>query len=427
VFAPVFILVALYCRIANYERSIPFAFIALALAALFSYATEQLTKRDLRPGLASSTALYAAGAVAALCLALTFALEKGWLTIGLALMVPGVAWIAEKRPLPMLRWLAAALVVLVVLRVGWEPRIVGDDVGITPIFNWLLYGYGVPAAAFWLGGWLLRRRGDDHSSRVVDAGAILFTVLLAFLEVRHLMNDGDVYGDHAGLAEIAAHVCVGLAMTIGLEHVRGRTGSVVHNVAALLLAGLTLLAVVFGLWIAENPLVTGEPVGGRVFNLILLGYGLPAVLAIALALTTRNRRPRGYRVTAAIVAVGLALSYLTLQVTRFYHGPDLTAGPVTNAEQYTYSVVWLAFGVALLIAGIFLQSQPARLASAAIVTLTVGKVFFVDLSDLEGVYRALSFIGLGLVLVGIGWLYQRLLFPARGAAVAAPSGAPPSS
>jgi uncharacterized membrane protein len=27
------------------------------------------------------------------------------------------------------------------------------------------------------------------------------------------------------------------------------------------------------------------------------------------------------------------------------------------------------------------------------------------------VYRALSFIGLGLVLVGIGLLYQRLLFP----------------
>ncbi len=43
--------------------------------------------------------------------------------------------------------------------------------------------------------------------------------------------------------------------------------------------------------------------------------------------------------------------------------------------------------------------------------LTVAKVFLVDMSDLTGVYRAMSFIGLGLVLVGIGWLYQRLLFP----------------
>jgi uncharacterized membrane protein len=35
------------------------------------------------------------------------------------------------------------------------------------------------------------------------------------------------------------------------------------------------------------------------------------------------------------------------------------------------------------------------------------------MSGLEGVFRALSFILLGLVLVGIGWLYQRLLFPRR--------------
>jgi uncharacterized membrane protein len=32
-----------------------------------------------------------------------------------------------------------------------------------------------------------------------------------------------------------------------------------------------------------------------------------------------------------------------------------------------------------------------------------------DLANLEGVMRALSFIGLGLVLIGIGLVYQRLL------------------
>jgi uncharacterized membrane protein len=69
-----------------------------------------------------------------------------------------------------------------------------------------------------------------------------------------------------------------------------------------------------------------------------------------------------------------------------------------------------------------MRSQPVRLASAAVVVLTIGKVFLVDMSGLEGVYRALSFIVLGLVLVGIGWLYQRMLFPrhspAAGAATA---------
>ena len=87
----------------------------------------------------------------------------------------------------------------------------------------------------------------------------------------------------------------------------------------------------------------------------------------------------------------------------------------TDAEQYTYSAVWLTFGVALLIAGFLLRSQPARMASAAVVTLTIAKVFLVDMAGLEGIFRALSFIGLGAVLVGIGLLYQRLLFPAQTA------------
>ena len=46
-----------------------------------------------------------------------------------------------------------------------------------------------------------------------------------------------------------------------------------------------------GLGIAENPLFTGDPVGGPFINLILLGYGIPAVLAAVLALVSRGVRP----------------------------------------------------------------------------------------------------------------------------------------
>ena len=82
--------------------------------------------------------------------------------------------------------------------------------------------------------------------------------------------------------------------------------------------------------------------------------------------------------------------------------------------------MWLAFGVVLLLVGILVASKPARLASAAVVLLTIGKVFLVDMSALTGVWRALSFIGLGLVLVGIGYLYQRLLLFRPRARAAAP-------
>jgi uncharacterized membrane protein len=410
VLAPIAILIALYYRIAGFDRSIPFASAALVLAGVFALATEALSRRSPGEERAAS-AIFATGSIASLALALSLALEKGWLTVALALMVPGIAWVAEKRPLPALRWLAAAVTACVFGRIAWDPRIVGDAVGTTPIFNWLLYGYGVPAASFWLAGHMLRRHRDDAPSRVVDAAAILFTVLLIVLEVRHYITGGDPYASGSALAEAALDVSLLLAMVIGLERIRARSGSIIHDLGARLLAGIVFIVIVFSLGVSANPLFTGEPVGGPFVNLILLGYGLPAVLAGALALITRETRPQWYSGTAAIAALALALGYLSLELRTLYHGPVLTEGATSDAEQYTYSAVWLIFGVALLAAGIWYRSLPLRAASAAVVVLTVLKVFLIDMSDLTGIYRALSFLGLGAVLIGIGWFYQRLLFP----------------
>jgi uncharacterized membrane protein len=246
-------------------------------------------------------------------------------------------------------------------------------------------------------------------------------VLLAVLEVRHYMTGGNMFRASSGLNEIALHVNVGLAMTIGLEWLRQRTDSIIHNVGALIVAALTLAAIVFGLGFVGNPMIWPYNVGGAFFNLILLGYGLPAVLTATLALTTRGHRPLAYSQFAAVVAVALALAYLSLQVRRYFHTDVLTVGRTTDAEQYAYSTVWLLFGVVLLAIGVALKSQAVRLASAAVVILTVLKVFLVDMGDLTGFYQAISFIGLGAVLMGIGLFYQRLLFPRRVPAAQTPT------
>jgi uncharacterized membrane protein len=419
VLTPLAILIALYYQIAGLGHSLLFAAIAVALAAWFASASELLIRREPRPGVPSAAALHAAGSAAALALALTFALERGWLTVGLALMAPSIAWVASKRPLPLLRWIAAAMALLVVARLAYEPRVVGDDLGTTPFFNWLAYGYGVPALAFWTAGWLLRCRADDVPSRMLDAAAILFSVLFIVLEIRHYMTGGDIYATHGGLAELALQLCALLAAAIGLERLRRRTHNVVHNAGALIVAALALLLAIAVLAGSDNPRISGLPVGDPFLNLILLGYGLPAMLATVLALIAQHTRPMPYRMVAAGTSVVLALAYLTLEVMRLYHGPELT-GSIGDAEGYTFSAVWLTFGVLLLFIALPLDSKPTRLASAAVVAITTAKVFLFDLANLTGFWRALSFIGLGLVLVGIGYLYQRLLFPPRQAAPQSP-------
>ncbi len=415
---PTALLIALYARIAHLDRSVPFTLAAIVVAGLFAAATEQLSKREQRPGLVAATALFATGTLAALALALTFALEKGWLTIALALMSLGTAWISVQRPVPFLRSLAAILAGIVVARIGYEPRIVGNDVGTTPIFNWLLLGYGVPAASFWAGAWLMRKRADDAPVRAVETAAILFTVLLVFMEIRHFINNGDVYAASAGLAEVALDVCALLALAIGLERLRLRSRSVIHNIGALVVTAIAAVLIVLGLLILEMPMLTYADIGGLFFNLILLAYALPAVLMLLLSYAVAGHRPKAYANTIAAGALVLALFYVTLQARRFFHSEDFSFGGTSDAEQYTYSLTWLVFGVLMLAVGFVVKSERARIAAAVVIGLTVLKAFAIDVWTLEVVYRALSFIGLGAVLVAIGWFYQRVMFKRTMAAPA---------
>src|SRR5262249_8073333 len=161
---------------------------------------------------------------------------------------------------------------------------------------------------------------DDGPARVTDSLAIVFTVLLVVLEIRHYVTGGDIYQPVSGLTEVALDVAGLLALAIGLERLRGRTNNVVHDVGAIVVAALALFGIVFGLALNENPLLTGAPVGPAFVNLVLLGYGVPAVLAITLALVARTTRPMPYRAIAAATAVGLSILYLSLEVRRLYHG-----------------------------------------------------------------------------------------------------------
>ena len=184
-----------------------------------------------------------------------------------------------------------------------------------------------------------------------------------------------------------------------------------HNVGALMIAALTLCAIVFDLIIVVGPRFNNNPVGGVFFNTILLAYGLPAVLAITLALIARTTRPMPYRVVAAITAVTLgvvlsdARSAAAVSTARSW--PDRPPTPSNTAIRRSGS----PSASRCLPVGFFLRSQPARLLALGVIALTVAKVFIVDTASISGIYRALSVIGLGVVLLGIGWLYQRLFYP----------------
>jgi len=112
-----------------------------------------------------------------------------------------------------------------------------------------------------------------------------------------------------------------------------------------------------------------------------------------------------------MVALVLLFGYVTLEVRHAFQGQRLSIWQSTGApEVWSYSVAWLALGLLFLFYGLWRGSTEARLASAVLVVLSVLKVFLYDLTGIGGFWRAFSVICLGAVLIGIGLIYQKLVF-----------------
>lgn len=71
------------------------------------------------------------------------------------------------------------------------------------------------------------------------------------------------------------------------------------------------------------------------------------------------------------------------------------------------TIAWGAEALALLGAGFPLRDRLQRLSGLALFLVCVLKLFLYDLRQLETVNRILSFIVLGLILVGVSWMYTR--------------------
>lgn len=78
-----------------------------------------------------------------------------------------------------------------------------------------------------------------------------------------------------------------------------------------------------------------------------------------------------------------------------------------RARAMAYSVLWALYAVGLMITGFRLRLHVARMAALSLFAITLGKVFLVDMAQVSTPYRIVSFIFLGLLLVGSSFLYYR--------------------
>ncbi len=244
----------------------------------------------------------------------------------------------------------------------------------------------------------------------VEGLAVLLVATYVSLEIKRLYNGPFLTLEPTDEVEQALLVIAWLGLACGLVY----RSNILTPLAALWsgrgLTALSVAAIVLGSLFVFNPVVSEEPLHGNVLiNALLLAYVAPIIL---LGLITRKLEVLDwlkFRPALGGLALILALAYITLETKRVFQGPIMVAWSLSIAESYAYSAVWLLSALALFVAGIKLARQYIRYAGLAVIVLVVLKVFLWDMSSLEGLYRIASFIGLGLCLVGIGWLYQHFV------------------
>lgn len=161
-----------------------------------------------------------------------------------------------------------------------------------------------------------------------------------------------------------------------------------------------------------NPAAVAQSVGA--IPLLNLATLHPALAAFWFWLAARLGAPqRPFR----SAAIALAIIAVLGAIRQLVHGPILTAAEITTTENYLYSAGLLGLSLIWLWRGIARSVHDLRIAGLALLTAVTLKVFLVDASALQGLLRILSFMGLGVALIGIGWAYGRFLSGTRAAAV----------
>jgi uncharacterized membrane protein len=216
-------------------------------------------------------------------------------------------------------------------------------------------------------------------------------------------------GQAAALAAIARRTPDQRATAGGITFPNGARAAIARSTDARLAAAgaLTFLAGAL-----VHALATSAPPAALVEG---LEHPLAAALALAgvtgaALLTARVAHPTALYAAAAATALYLASTAL---VTPFQPGGDATGLPLAELDirqqgQALLSGLWALVGVGALLAGLTQDRRALRIGALSLLGITIVKVFLFDLASLTSIYRVMSFVALGVLLLAAAFAWQRI-------------------
>lgn len=208
-----------------------------------------------------------------------------------------------------------------------------------------------------------------------------------------------------GFAEraVITHIILGLGW-LAFTKMDERPQWPILRPLGLALFAIGMLRVLWFDLIIHNPLIDPQAVGPvPVANLASMHFAaLSAYLWIVAAKLPARWPIKGASLGMMIVAMGVT-------VRQSFQGTLLTGGGMSNVENYAYSAAFMLLSLAWLVFGIRKGVTLLRFAGLLLLTVVTFKVFLIDAAALEGLLRIISFLGLGIALIGIGWAYGRVM------------------
>jgi uncharacterized membrane protein len=132
-------------------------------------------------------------------------------------------------------------------------------------------------------------------------------------------------------------------------------------------------------------------------------------LLYVLAVLHRNGFGRAIGATPFILAANVVtLVLVTTEIDAYWYVRALVGeGADRLGRELMLSVSWALYATVLIVIGLRRKFAPVRYLAIAIFGVTILKVFFRDLAELEQFYRVSSIIALGVLLLLTSYLYNR--------------------
>jgi len=350
---------------------------------------------------------YWVGANANITLAITMLLSDSGLTIALAVQVLLISVLIKRYNVPMPHWPIKALVAALLLRLTLAPWTPSYDALTVFGLHWSIVVYPLCIALFFAAA----KCFDSSKLKIWLEGAALHCLALFITtETSYQLVGHYPQFDSLNFYEQILLTCNWLALGCVYLHRAKLAGTLakLYKVAGFVLAGLAGLFAIKTL-LDDNPLFESLYIGELpIFNWLLLLWLVPAGLTLWLA---KLVKPINAKATPFILAVagGFILLAINSFIRQYWQGPYIYLSKgASNAELYSYSVIWLVLGAGTVIFGHLKNQLLIQKVGLGILAAVIVKVFLIDMANLEGLLKALSFIGLGLSLVGLSWLFQKL-------------------